>query len=121
MANVRTWFDAVYLKLYGRTYDDLDLEFINLRLTATAPLGEVHLAPAAAGPSADFISRRDAYCPIAGRFINHPVYERSELGPGFASDGPLIVQENESTTIVGSDSKGSVDAHGSLLIETLEV
>lgn len=121
LANVRTWFDAVYRKLYGRTYDDLDLEFINLRLTATAPLGEVHLAPAAAGPSADFISRRDAYCPIAGRFINHPVYERSELGPGFASDGPLIVQENESTTIVGSDSKVSVDAHGSLLIETLEV
>ena len=46
--DVRGWFDETYRKLYGRTYDDLELEFINLRLTATAPMGEVRLAPAAA-------------------------------------------------------------------------
>ncbi|PPR59999.1 MAG: Acetophenone carboxylase gamma subunit [Alphaproteobacteria bacterium MarineAlpha4_Bin2] len=115
--DVQSWFDGVYRKLYGRTYDDLDLEFINLRLTATAPMDEVRLAPAAVGPSANPITRRDAYCPVQGCFVPHSVYQRFDLGPGFASDGPVIIQENEATTIVGTDGKISVDAHGSLLIE----
>ena len=118
--DVRGWFDETYRKLYGRTYDDLELEFINLRLTATAPMGEVRLAPAASKAVADPVAQRDAYCPVAGRFIAHPVYERADLGARFACDGPVIVQEDESTTIIGSDGRLTVDSQGSLLIEIKE-
>ena len=38
-----------------------------------------------------------------------PVYDRYRLGPGAAFDGPAIVEERESTTIVGPDAAVSVD------------
>lgn len=116
-ADVRGWFDETYRKLYGRTYDDLELEFINLRLTATAPMGNVTLAAAVGGVGAEPVGTRDAYCPVAGGFVSHAIYERSDLSPGFSCAGPVIVQENESTTIIGSDGSLSVDDQGSLLIE----
>ena len=115
--DVRGWFDETYRKLYGRTYDDLELEFINLRLTATASMGDISLVAETGDGTADPIGRRQAYCPVAGGFLDHAVYERAHLSPGFECSGPVIVQENESTTIIGSDGQLKVDAYGSLLVE----
>ena len=44
------------------------------------------------------------------------VYRRSRLGPGFTARGPLIVEEDESTTVAGSGATVEVDDGGSLLI-----
>lgn len=115
---VRQRFDAVYTKLYGRTYDDLSLEIVDLRMTASQP-AEISLTAlgASGGAHAVPVARRKAYCPLAGELIYHDVFERNELGPGFQASGPIIVQENESTTIVGADGQLRVDDSGSLLIE----
>lgn len=117
---VRDRFDAVYTKLYGRTYDDLGLEFVDLRMTASRP-AEMDLSDISASGHSDAapIGQREAYCPVSGGFIVHDIYERADLGPGFSASGPAIVQENESTTIVGTGAKLSVDDRGSLLIERL--
>jgi len=115
--DVRRWFDETYRKLYGRTYDDLELEFINLRLTATASMGEISLVAETGDGSAEPVGARQAYCPVAGGFREHAVYERADLSPGFECSGPVIVQENESTTIIGSDGQLKVDQYGSLLVE----
>lgn len=118
--SLRAGFDAVYRKLYGRTYDDLGLEFVDLRLTASRP-SETRLADitVAGTPDAKPLGTREAYCPVARTFVTHAVYERSDLGPGFEAVGPAIVQEDESTTIIGVDGQLSVDARGSLLIERI--
>jgi len=115
-ADVRGWFDETYRKLYGRTYDDLELEIINLRLTATAPMGNVSLTTESGDGQATPVGERQAYCPVAGGFVAHAIYERADLSPGFECAGPVIVQENESTTIIGSDGNLSVDMQGSLLV-----
>jgi N-methylhydantoinase A len=114
--DVRGWFDETYRKLYGRTYDDLELEFINLRLTATAPMGNVSLTTESGDGQAEPVGKRQAYCPAVDGFVAHAIYERADLSPGFECAGPVIVQENESTTIIGSDGNLSVDAQGSLLV-----
>ncbi len=115
---LRARFDAVYRKLYGRTYDDLGLEFVDLRMTASRP-SQTDLADIAASGSskAKPVGRRDAYCPIAGGFIPHDVYDRDQLASGISIRCPAIVQEDESTTIIGADGQVSVDDHGSLIIE----
>jgi N-methylhydantoinase A len=118
--SMRARFDAVYRKLYGRTYDDLGLEFVDLRMTASRP-AETDLAGIGASGAAvvEPDGKREAYCPLAGKFVPHDIYDRATLGPGFSVSGPVIVQEDESTTIVGSDGWLTVDDHGSLLIERL--
>ena len=111
-------FNAAYTKLYGRVYDDLELEIINLRLSASTParIGEFGVrvaAPADAVPT----STRSAYCPVAGGFVDHAVYRRDALASGFETDGPVIIEEDESTTVAGSGCRVRVDTQGSLTVE----
>jgi N-methylhydantoinase A len=113
-------FNAVYTKLYGQVYDDLELEIINLRLSAQAPAREIGFGdkPKTSNgkASANLIGYRSAYCPQARGFLDHAVYRRDDLAPGFAAPGPVIVEEDESTTIVGNYGQVEVDEHGSLII-----
>jgi N-methylhydantoinase A/oxoprolinase/acetone carboxylase beta subunit len=43
------------------------------------------------------------------------VYDRYALGPGARLAGPAIVEERESTTVVGPGAMVSVDAHRTLI------
>jgi len=117
-AALRAAFDAVYTKLYGRVYDDLKLEIVNLRLSASTPprsgeFGGVTGAEANPAP----IGERQAYCPVAGKFVPHAVYRRDHLGPDVEIAGPAIIEENESTTVAGTGCRITVDTMGSLLVE----
>src|SRR3989442_919086 len=44
---------------------------------------------------------RMAYFAEAGGFVETPVYDRDALGPGARCTGPAIVEERESTAVVG--------------------
>jgi N-methylhydantoinase A/oxoprolinase/acetone carboxylase beta subunit len=116
-AGLRRCFDAVYVRLYGRTYDDLDLEVLNVRLSAIAPgTAEVAAARGAGSAAATPIAERPAWCPLVEGFVPHRVFRRETLGAGFTAQGPMIVEENESTTVVGAGARVDVDASGSLLV-----
>ena len=59
----------------------------------------------------------EIYPLLARDFIPFTVYDRYQLFPGAAFSGPAIVEERESTVIVGEDAKVSVDEFGFLWIE----
>ena len=46
-----------------------------------------------------------------------PIHDRYRMGPGATVDGPAIVEERESTTVVGAGATARVAADGSLIIE----
>ena len=60
--------------------------------------------------------RRGAYFAEAGGFVDTPVYDRYALEAGVRIDGPAIVEERESTTIVPPGDSLEVDAHLNLII-----
>ena len=77
----------------------------------------------AAGGSAGAISgppqmktRRQAYFPEAAGYVDTAVYDRDALAPGTRFTGPAIVEERESTTVVGPGATVTVDAHRSLIL-----
>jgi N-methylhydantoinase A len=45
------------------------------------------------------------------------VYDRFKLFPGAAMEGPAIIEEKESTIIIGEDAKASVDEYGFVWID----
>jgi N-methylhydantoinase A/oxoprolinase/acetone carboxylase beta subunit len=49
--------------------------------------------------------------------IDVAVYDRYRLGPGASFIGPAIVEERESTTVVGPGATVSVDDQGNLTVE----
>ena len=60
---------------------------------------------------------RQAYSGIARGFIPYTVYDRYKLCPGAEFQGPAIIEERESTVIVGEDASVSVDEFGFLWID----
>jgi N-methylhydantoinase A len=118
---IRRLFDESYEKLYGRTYPDSEVEFINFKVRASLPerllqlpkldvKGNQSLEAAVRG-------RRQAYSPLARDFIPYTVYDRYRLFPGARFPGPAIIEEKESTLIVGEDAQVTVDDFGFLWID----
>lgn len=113
-------FEAEYQRLYGRTAAGNPVEAINWRLIASAPPPKLPLdllAPdlAKSSPTEQKGERR-IYVPETGRFQHVPVYDRYALGENFLASGPAIIEENESTVVVGSGAGIRVDELGSIII-----
>ena len=58
---------------------------------------------------------RDVY--FDDGFLDTPIYDRYRMGPGTRIDGPAIVEERESTSVVGPGATARVAEDGSLIIE----
>jgi N-methylhydantoinase A/oxoprolinase/acetone carboxylase beta subunit len=117
---VRRRFDEVYEKLYGRTYPDSEVEFINFKVRASLPkrliqFPNINKTGESLGKAIK--GKRKAYSPMAKDFISYTVYDRYQLFPKAMFKGPAIIEEKESTLIVGEDGSVSVDDFGFLWID----
>ncbi len=123
-AEIRRRFDEVYEKLYGRTYPDSEVEFINFKVRASLPekLLQLPKLEKKKGQTLEDAIRgkRDAYSPIAKDFIPYTVYDRYKLFPDAAFRGPAIIEEKESTLIVGEDALVRTDEFGFLWVDLKE-
>ena len=119
-ADIRRRFDQEYARLYGRTYPESPVEFVSFRVRASLPvrLLELPRLPNTWGRVEDAIKReRRAFSGLARDFIHFTVYDRYKLFPDAEFSGPAIVEERESTVIVGEESNARVDEFGFLWIE----
>ncbi|MFH1954008.1 MAG: hydantoinase/oxoprolinase family protein [Pseudomonadota bacterium] len=117
---VRRRFDKTYERLYGRTYPDSQVEFINFKIRASLPERLLRLPKLERNGTSlqDAIKgERQAYSGLVKDFIPYTVYDRYKLFPGATLQGPAIIEERESTVIVGEDAAVSVDEYGFLWIE----
>ncbi|MBW1730448.1 MAG: hydantoinase/oxoprolinase family protein [Deltaproteobacteria bacterium] len=122
--DIRRRFDAIYEKLYGRTYPESPVEFINFKVRALLPERLLKLPKLEKGNGRleDAIKRtRPAYSGIAKDFILFTVYDRYKLFPGAKFKGPAIVEERESTVVIGEDASVTVDEYGFLWVDIEEV
>ncbi len=119
-AQIRQLFDEVYKKLYGRTYLETPVEFVTFKVRASLPQREFRLPPLrqTQGEIAAAVKgERPAYSLVRKEFIPFRVYDRFKLFPGAKMDGPAIIEEKESTIIVGEDARAEVDAYGFVWID----
>ena len=123
LEDIRSRFDSVYQKLYGRTYPDTPVEFVTFKVRASLPERPFRIPPLrrTEGTMADCAKgERMAYSSTSKDFILHKVYDRSKLFPGAKFDGPAIIEEKESTIIVGEDANAEVDEFGFIWINIEE-
>jgi N-methylhydantoinase A len=119
LAELQARFVRVYQSLYGRPGPDVPLEVINWRVVASGPLPDVRpRVPLAEGGTAlTQKGTRRAYFPEAGGFVDTPVYDRYAMTPGTTFNGPAIVEERESTLIVGARGRARVDDQLNVIVE----
>jgi N-methylhydantoinase A len=60
--------------------------------------------------------KRKAYSFATHSYIDAAVYDRYRLAPGMTLGGPAIIEERESTIVLGEDATASVDAYQSVVI-----
>jgi 5-oxoprolinase (ATP-hydrolysing)/N-methylhydantoinase A len=113
-------FAAAYERRYHAMPEGYEPMALNWRLRASGPAAELPSgtpAPDAAGETAVVpTGRRPAYFPESGGYVETPAYDRAALPVGGTLDGPAIVEERESTTVVGPADRVRVDAHRNLRI-----
>ena len=115
---VAATFEQVYESLYGRKGPDVPLEVINWRVIASGPKPEVdfRLPLSDSGRGSRLKGKRMAYFPEFNGYAETPVYDRYSLKSGAAFSGPAIVEERESTLIVGSRGHCRVDQHLNVIV-----
>jgi N-methylhydantoinase A len=102
-AVLRRAFEGSYLDAFTRTPPTTQVEIINVRVSVSVELGDRVLPiRAALRPGAE-VSKgtRPVYFPEFRGFQATPVYDRYALGPGQTFTGPAIVEERESTLVIG--------------------
>jgi len=119
LAQITATFEEIYRGLYGRKGPDVPLEIVNWRVIASGPRPEMNLKlprKLSGGSEARKGSRR-AYFPERGGYVETAVYDRYALSPGTTLDGPAIVEERESTLIVGVHGRARVDERLNVVVE----
>jgi N-methylhydantoinase A len=116
---LRALYRKEYLRLYSREGPDVPLETITWRVEVSAPAPEIRLdsGEAAADQPAKAQKReREIYLPEEGGFLAVPVYDRYLLGPDAILDGPAVVEERESTVILGPGCRTEIDGARNLVV-----
>jgi N-methylhydantoinase A/oxoprolinase/acetone carboxylase beta subunit len=72
---------------------------------------------AAAGATAAPTGERDVYFESHEGFLRTAIYDRGDLHPGMALQGPAIVEQLDSTTVIGPGWSGTVDELGNLRLD----
>jgi N-methylhydantoinase A len=105
-------FEEAYRALYHRLPQGVPIEALNWRLTVSGPPPRLAFggAATAAQPAADAVKgTRHAWFAEAAGWVQTPVYDRYALGRGASFDGPAIVEERESTAVIGPGARCRVD------------
>jgi N-methylhydantoinase A len=98
---IRRRFDEVHQRRYGHHAADERAEVVNLRVTGFGSREKPALVDAArradAPPSPDHAL---VHFEAGAEAISAPIYARDELSPGHEFEGPALVEEYASTTVV---------------------
>jgi N-methylhydantoinase A len=112
-----TSFEKKYRELYGRLGPPVGIEIMSWRVVCTGPKPNVHLdfSTSTTSRGARKVSRL-AYFPEAGGFIKTQVFDRYALVPDATLEGPAIIEERESTVVIGPNARGHVDENWNLIV-----
>jgi len=108
-------FEQAYVRLYGRRPPGVEAEVTTWRVRILGPDPRVDVT-AAAGRGASLERSRSAWFQETG-FVETAVHDRYTLRPGREVIGPCVVEERESTVVIGPGGRGKVDRSGSLVVD----
>ena len=128
-------FEETYQQTFSRRPPGVSVEIVNVRISQRAEIPGAELAlridsttgdgavgdgtagDDTAGDGDARKGRRRAYFPEGGEFVETDVYDRYRLRPGARYEGPAIVEEKESTLILGPGATFGIDDSGNLIAE----
>ena len=113
-------FHEIYAQRYGYSSPDEPIEATTWKLTASG-LGPTvslpHCERTAQSLAEAQKTARACWFPETGGYTSTCVYDRYKLFAGARLDGPAVVEERESTTVLPPGASAVVDEYANLLVE----
>lgn len=109
-------YHALHERLYGVRFT-VPVELVALRVVArgaTEPVNEAAPTGAGSDVAAAIMETRPAY--FDGAWQDTPHYDRSKLGVGSRVEGPAIIRQYDTTTVLLPAHYAEIDEHGNVLI-----
>ena len=117
---IKAHFDAVHAVRYGTSAPGEPADLVSLRITVTGLMKKPSPRQVPEGgkqPEKDAILRlKPVYFGSAGQFVDTTVYDRKHLRRGNEIEGPALIEEHASTTVLAPGDRLTVDAFGNLVI-----
>lgn len=117
-------FEAEYSRFYGRLCEGVPIQAVNWRVVVSGPtldVADVTLQRQTTSLSGNGLDDQPPTRPVLFDAemgaVATPVYGRYGLAVGFAADGPAIVEEAESTTVVLPGWQVRLDGTGCLVLQ----
>ena len=110
-------FERLYAQIYGLTIPGMDAEAVTWSVTVSSPPRQV--APAgsvSAERSARPRATRGIFDPALGEATATPLFWRFDLAPGSVVEGPAIIAEDETSTVVGANFRAVINALGYIVL-----
>lgn len=115
--SLRENFDSAYETLYGRAIGALvDVELVSFVVTASAPVPDVQPTKRAGSAVKAHGARRTVIDTGAQQSVDAAVHPRTSLSEGVTIEGPALIVEDETTTVVTSNFEARMAATGDLLL-----
>ena len=118
-AAIKRHFDNDHMQRYGTSAPNENAEVVSLRVTVTGlmkkPPQKKIKKGTSAPPKSSHTGTRKAW--FDGRFRTAPTYRRTELLAGNRINGPALIEEHASTTVLMSGDRMVVDDYGNLAIQ----
>lgn len=118
--DIKVMFHEEYKRLYGRTSVDSPIEFVTFKVRASLPKKPFSISKLTT-ENRDIQNcikgQRQAFSVIKRAYIPFTVYDRSKLFADARFEGPAIIEERESTIVIGEDGVARVDEFGFIWID----
>ena len=116
---IRQSFYSVYRELYSRYLTDVPVEIVSWKVLTTGPRPtfQIQELKGSHGGESALKGKRPVYFPEYRGFADCPIYDRYGMGPGTELDGPAVIEERESTLVVGPGGRLRIDGHLNAIVD----
>lgn len=113
-------FHLLHGRQYGHSDENTSIELMNMRvrIIGKTPKPPMKKISRPAGSHAQASGRRTIV--IKGRTHQADVFDRSSLQCGHKVDGPAVIEQDDTTTLILPNWQGTADQAGNLIIERKE-
>ncbi len=118
---IREAFEKAYESTYGRIIPNLDLELVSWAVEVIAPNDTPESANSAGdAPAPSPYDTRSLLDTGSGERFDAATYRREDIQPGSRIEGPAIIVEDDTSTVVSPSFDATVNALGYILLERKE-
>lgn len=120
-AQLLSSFEQEYNRLYERTIPNLDAEILTwVLVVSTKRDAPEQVAAMPTGVVPEPIGRREVVDTATGKFHTANVYDRTSIPPGAAIDGPAVLVEHDTATVVSAAFDAQIHPLGHVIMTRRE-